>query len=727
MMFFGFKKAYFLVKNRMTSSLLHRFSFSLLLILIVQSILPSIAFAEQQDKVIETDAIVQPLPLRLTPKWWDQFGQSSHKKLAEQVELLVKELNLINTPEKARYLASQVMTLLEQYETKRNTPLPVKKSVKNKEKRIYFLDDIFKLIKQKKSIHSSLQLLKANLSFLHEEIKKENNTLNTIKLNYLKNNTVDTDKLIEGLEWIKARLNLSILKLSEKNLLSQKTRLNDTLQALQEENTLALDELVIKEKKITESKLFVNILEGTIRSATKEFQQLKSNERSIVATNSDEKNKKQLLSLEALEKSVSIKKLRTERLIHLLVYDINRLQKNSLEIERSNIIKNLHQAISYKKETALWMKEIGNRVEKEENAINSFLALNIDKKQKKNNDDRLIKVKKIYAQGLALEEKQEKLHLLSTILDDKLGKTAKGAIILVEKADKTLRNSWKSIITWINTSLFSMGGTPVTPVGLFHFFVIIFVGWFISRLFLHAIRKVNNRTRGGMQESSIMTLGRIFSFVIIGISLLIAFSSLGVDVTKLALVASALSIGIGFGLQNIINNFVSGIILLFERSVKVGDYIMLADGTRGEVREINIRSTVVNTNDNIDVIVPNSEFVNNSVTNWTMNERFLRLKISFGVAYGTDKELIRRIIVDAALSLPYTLNLTERQYPQVRLKNFGESSLDFELVVWVKAEWANRPGRVKAAYNWEIETALVSNDIEIPFPQREVKLLGTTA
>ncbi|MCK5917696.1 MAG: mechanosensitive ion channel, partial [Cocleimonas sp.] len=145
---------------------------------------------------------------------------------------------------------------------------------------------------------------------------------------------------------------------------------------------------------------------------------------------------------------------------------------------------------------------------------------------------------------------------------------------------------------------------------------------------------------------------------------------------------------------------------------------------RGEVREINIRSTVINTNDNIDVIVPNSEFVNFPVTNWTMNERFLRLKIPFGVAYRSDKELVRRIIVDAALALPYTLNLTERQYPQVRLKNFGDSSLDFELVVWIKAEWANRPGRVKAAYNWEIETALVKHDVEIPFPQREVRVLG---
>ena len=680
-----------------------------------------------ETKAIEMDTIVQPLPLHLTREWWNQFGQANYENLALHIKRLTQELNSINTPPEAADLASQVIVLLAQYETKRNTPLPLKESIKNKEKRVYYLNNIFQLIKQKKSIRSDLLLLKTNHNLLIEEIKSAKNQLNNVKLRYLKNSVTDTDKLIQGLNWISARLHLSLLGLSETSMLSQRILFDETLQELRKENQFALDLLVIRPDEIKEAKLLVSMLKDNIKVAKKEIRRLKSKERSIIVNDEKSKFDKQLLSLNALEVAVKLRRIETEYLTQVLIKNIERLKKDSHEDIRSAIRKDLREGINHIKETTAWMKEAGNRVEREENAVNSQKMLKTDKTHQQRIQKRLTALKKIYAQGVSLDERQDKLNLLIIITNDKLAKTAKGAAIFVEKADETLRVSWKQIVKWINTSLFSLGGTPVTPIGLLRFLVILFIGWFISRVFLRIIRKVNNRTRGGMQESSIMTLGRIFSFVIVGISLLVGFSSLGIDVTKLALVASALSIGIGFGLQNIINNFVSGIILLFERSMKVGDYIMLADGTRGEVREINIRSTVINTNDNIDVIVPNSEFVNNSVTNWTMNERFLRLKIPFGVAYGSDKELVRRIIVDAALSLPYTLNSIDRQYPQVRLKNFGDSSLDFELVVWIKAEWANRPGRVKAAYNWEIETALVKNEVEIPFPQREVRVLGNAA
>ena len=698
------------------------FNASLIFILLMS--LSFSGYAEEDLKSIEADAIIEPLPLRLTPQWWSQFAQANRKNLKEHIEQLKKELNSINTPEDAHGLASQIIVLLEQYEAKRNTPLPIKKSVKNKERRVYFLDDIFQLINQKKSVKFDLQLLKTNHESLVDEIKIADKNLNEIKLNYLKNKVTDTDKLIQGLTWIKTRLNLSLLGLSEKTIISQQKLLIETLQALREENKFALEELVIRPKKIKESRLLSNLLESNIETVKKDLQQLKNNERSVIVTDEETKAEKQLLSLNVLKKSIKLRKIETEYLTHLLIRDIDRLKRNSPEKVRSEIRGNLHQSISHTKETSKWRKEAGNRVEKEENALNSQKTLDKDKTYQDRINKRETALKAIYQQDIELEEKQTKLKLLATVVDDKLGKTAKGAAILVEKADETLRDSWKNIVKWMNSSLFSISGTPVTPIGLLRFFLILFFGWFLSRVFQHTIKKVNNRTHGGMQESSLITLSRIASFFLIGISLLIGFSSLGIDVTKLALVASALSIGIGFGLQNIINNFVSGIILLFERSMKVGDYIVLADGTRGEVREINIRSTVINTNDNIDVIVPNSDFVNSSVTNWTMNERFLRLKIPFGVAYGSDKELVRRIVVDAALSLPYTLNLTERQYPQVRLENFGESSLDFLLVVWIKAEWANRPGRVRAAYNWEIETTLVKHEIEIPFPQQEVRLLG---
>jgi small-conductance mechanosensitive channel len=144
------------------------------------------------------------------------------------------------------------------------------------------------------------------------------------------------------------------------------------------------------------------------------------------------------------------------------------------------------------------------------------------------------------------------------------------------------------------------------------------------------------------------------------------------------------------------------------------------DGTVGEVREINIRSTVITTNNNIDIIVPNSIFVNNSVTNWTMTDGNLRIKLPFTVAYGCDKDLLREVIFEAVLKQPYTLNIIDKHHPQLRLSSFGDNALNFDLVVWIKPGWSKRPGRVKAAYNWVIDDVLREHNFEIPFPQRDI-------
>jgi small-conductance mechanosensitive channel len=296
--------------------------------------------------------------------------------------------------------------------------------------------------------------------------------------------------------------------------------------------------------------------------------------------------------------------------------------------------------------------------------------------------------------------------------------TAIGAEVFVARADDTIRQSWKKFKEWMGLAIFTINDSPVSSFGLLRFSFILLLGWVITRIFCHAVNRASTRSNKGVKDASIITLSRIFSLFFMGIALLFGFSSIGIDVTKFALVASALSIGIGFGLQNIINNFVSGIILLFERSMKVGDYIQLAGGVVGEVREINIRSTVVTTNDNIDIIVPNSEFVNSSVTNWTMTDGNLRIKLPFTVAYGSDKELLREVLLDAVLKQSSTLNLIDRHYPQVRLSGFGDNALEFDLVVWVKPGWSKRLGRVKAAYNWVIDDVIREHNFEVPFPQR---------
>lgn len=202
----------------------------------------------------------------------------------------------------------------------------------------------------------------------------------------------------------------------------------------------------------------------------------------------------------------------------------------------------------------------------------------------------------------------------------------------------------------------------------------------------------------------------------------IALGAIGVNLTALTVLSGAIGVGIGFGLQSVFSNLVAGIILLFERSIKVGDFIELTDGIQGTVREITIRSTLVTTNDNIDVLVPNSEFITKQMTNWTLRDALRRFRIPFGVAYGTDKELVRKAGLEAAAAVSHTLTGVYGREPQVWLVGFGDSSLDFELVVWLQPDSVMRPGAVNADYCWALETALTKYGIEIPFPQRDLHI-----
>ena len=273
----------------------------------------------------------------------------------------------------------------------------------------------------------------------------------------------------------------------------------------------------------------------------------------------------------------------------------------------------------------------------------------------------------------------------------------------------------------LNHRLFGIGDTPVTAWGIFRILLILLIAFWISKAIRHALERLGS-TRSFMSVSSIYVFGRVLHYLIMVGALFIGLGSLGLDFSNLALIAGALSVGIGFGLQSIVGNFVSGLMLLFERSLKVGDYVELDNGLTGHVREINVRSTRINTNDNIDVLVPNSEFVTHRLANWTLRESIARLHIPFGVSYRSDKEEVRKAALEAADAVEFTLKNMPGKEPEVWLVSFGDRALEFELLVWVSRQGVRRPARVKAAYLWELHTALHRYGIEIPFPQRDLHL-----
>lgn len=273
----------------------------------------------------------------------------------------------------------------------------------------------------------------------------------------------------------------------------------------------------------------------------------------------------------------------------------------------------------------------------------------------------------------------------------------------------------------MNYPLFKLGNTEYTLSAIITFLLLVtLVIVLVSAAKRILVVRLLRRTR--MDEAMQYAFAKITGYALTLMGLYIVLGIVGIDLSSLALVAGAIGVGLGFGLQNIISNFVSGVIILFERCLKVGDFVELESGVNGEVKEINMRSTLINTNDNIDILVPNSEFVNGRVINWTLREASRRIHVPFGVAYGTDKELVRKAGLEAAEAVSFTVRDQEKRKPQVWFTRFGSSSLDYELIVWIGPDSVKRPGAVQAAYLWEIHTALYKYGLEIPFPQNDLHL-----
>jgi small-conductance mechanosensitive channel len=271
---------------------------------------------------------------------------------------------------------------------------------------------------------------------------------------------------------------------------------------------------------------------------------------------------------------------------------------------------------------------------------------------------------------------------------------------------------------WGNLLLFKLGDTDITLFRIVGLFLILFLAWWFSIQVEHAIQKSDSSR---FSSSGKYALSRIMRYTVWILGTLIGLTWLGFDMQSLAILGGALGVGIGFGLQNIFSNFISGIILLVEKTLKVGDFVDLQSGVVGTVTEISMRYTRVTTNDSVDIVVPNSEFINGRVTNWTFDETARRIHIPFGVAYGSDKEKVREAGIAAANSVEGTISDGKR-VPDVWLVNFGESSLDFELVIWVEKIRVISPGRTNALYLWALETELRNRGIEIPFPQRDLHI-----
>lgn len=267
----------------------------------------------------------------------------------------------------------------------------------------------------------------------------------------------------------------------------------------------------------------------------------------------------------------------------------------------------------------------------------------------------------------------------------------------------------------IEYPLFYINQRPITLTSVVIGIIILLIFVLFSRA-LRKIIKTKLFPKYKLDQGIQLAILRVAHYLLVGLGIIVAVQSIGLNLTSLAVVFGLLSVGIGFGLQHVVSNFISGLIILFERPIKIGDRITIGD-ILGDVVNISLRATLIRTIDNISIIVPNSEFITSRVINWSHRDPKIRVHIKAGVAYGSDVPLVTRSLLEVAGNHPEVL---KDPPPKVWFNEFGDSSLNFELLVWIP-DPKRRPDII-SELNKGIDEIFRKNKIEIPFPQRDLHI-----
>ncbi|WP_211315235.1 mechanosensitive ion channel domain-containing protein [Photobacterium lipolyticum] len=671
----------------------------------------------------EAGVLVVPEASALETDWW-HFFDDEPASLDQRVQVLEKRLNalLASLPPEAldsgRELRDQIIANLQALAKIRGQK-PFEPPVIPAFKQAYSIQAWLELESRYRDKKKEVVDERADIDHLSTAVEAATNQYDTEMASYISVTATEPNKMIQGMEIMAMR---SALELARQRL----SRNRDVLISLQREL-----ETLYNEKKFAEQRLVATGDEIPVLK-----KELSNQEQTLIKASNflNSTRSKALGAIAETPEAAAKNRLQEQRVIYASVEEaIARLHVTATQgiIALTALLSNgeinsdeLHDQFE------VWK----TLVKETSGQLAGWQAKSL--REQGRSQTQLLNQPLATAELKALHENRNQLSRESLLKLQELNDLRLNLVVLTEMCrlqlakqegvlkhwwitvNEMVESGWMSASGFLTGSLFKIGDTPVTILGLLRVVLIVTIALFFSSLLRRMLAKIAERNED--ESSALYTIGRLGHYVILLVGMMIALSSIGLDFSNLALVAGALSVGIGFGLQSIVNNFVSGLILLFERSLKVGDFVELDSGVLGIVMEINVRSTLINTNDNVDIIVPNSELVGAKVTNWTLRDATRRMRIPFGVAYGSDKNQVKKAVLEAADRVPETLRRSKKHEPQVWLVGFGDSSLDFELVVWVSQAAVKRPAGVTAAYMWEIETSLQQYGIEIPFPQRDL-------
>ncbi|WP_434925944.1 mechanosensitive ion channel family protein [Shewanella sp. HL-SH2] len=276
-------------------------------------------------------------------------------------------------------------------------------------------------------------------------------------------------------------------------------------------------------------------------------------------------------------------------------------------------------------------------------------------------------------------------------------------------------NELLSVLSFV---VYTYDNRPITLLQIIQVPLYIFLAWFIvsrvGKLITSALRKRN------VSADAVHLFSRMYLVLSIAILAITSMDILNIPLTAFAFVSGAIAIGVGFGAQNIINNFISGWILMWERPIRIGDFLEVGDA-RGVVESINTRSTLIRRNDGVHMLVPNSQLLENTVTNWTLIDKNARTFVRVGVAYGSDVMLVQKLLFDV---IEERDDILPHPKPTVLFEDFGDSALIFDMVFWVNAVSETDIRRRRSEIRFRIYDIFGKNDIAIAFPQRDIHVDG---
>ncbi|GAB4228083.1 MAG: hypothetical protein Tsb0021_05260 [Chlamydiales bacterium] len=682
--------------------------------------------AQDKSELKECEEI--PNPIELSPQWWCFFEDT--KKLRDHIYIFKLELEQLSQSlnrenhQPLYELINRIGLSLDIYLQKKNTPFerPVSS--------LQYLHEY--TVNQMLQINKNLHLTKLKIQNINEWLIAQQNTINQLEkkkdnlfIYYHQLHGPSYEKLSNGLEIIEKRILIAIENEQKRLLNDAKNFYSDEENKLKQELDLALENLIFP---MTQDSLQNDIAEVKRNIAKTETERLKIQKENLYIEKSAIANPIAccINDLNLMIYSIGLENAQLELLIYKIYAALQELSDaketksiNDLNGYRSEWKKTLsdkeHQA-------SIWEKILEDEQAKLGTEIAEISLIDEQNSEQAKADIPLIhqKIDKAYAGLKELSIRASNASILIDQFDRYLIKEKSIFETWSLRLQKYINTIYETFNHFINIHLFKVDGNPVTVANILKSLMIILVSYYISHLIRKSILR-NHKFIKNLKPSTGYIISRLIHFFVIFLGFILALSSVGLSLTNFFIVAGALGVGIGFGLQSTVNNIFSGFMLLFQRNINVGDIVELEKKVIGKVVSINLTNTHILSFDGIDLIVPNGQLTQQMITNWTMKNTFRRFHVPFGVAYGTDKEKVKKVVIDAVKKLQCTVTNDSRYAdPQIWFTGFGDNAILFELVVWVDLTAPAPHGTAVSSYYWEIDSALKENNIEIPFPQRDI-------